>query len=132
MMAFFEWLQRGHEVVSSGNSGCYDALSDTCGNSAFDNGSHGVHRADDLVLELRRNVDFDLLEQVFRSSEASYYQYILIRVSLGNTAVTREPLLTCSSRFCAWIAMIWFLTSSRIRLTTGSKHCKISSFVKVM
>ena len=69
VMALFERLKGRHEIVAAGYTGSDDALGDTSRDSAFDYGSHRVHRADDLGLELWRYVEFDLLEEVLRSPE---------------------------------------------------------------
>ena len=65
MVAFLEGLQSRHEVMSSGHTRSDDTLRDTCGDGTLDDRGHGVHRSDDLVLELWRYVEFDLLEEVF-------------------------------------------------------------------
>lgn len=64
MMAFFEWLQCGHEVVSTCYSRCDDSFCDPCSDSSFDNGGDRIHRTDDLCLELRWDVQLDLLEEI--------------------------------------------------------------------
>ena len=69
VMALFERLKGRHEIVAAGYTGGDDALGDTSRDSAFDDGSDRVHRADDLGLELWRHVEFYLLEEVFRSTE---------------------------------------------------------------
>ena len=71
VMALFEGLQGRHEVVAASYAGSDDALSDTGCDSAFDDGSDGVHRADYFRLELWGYVKFDLLEKVFGSAEAT-------------------------------------------------------------
>lgn len=65
VVAFLERLQGGHEVMSSGDTRRDDALGDTSGHGSLDNCGHGIHGSNNLVLELRWNVQFDLLEQVF-------------------------------------------------------------------
>ncbi len=70
-MAFLEGLQGGHEVVAAGYSRGDDALSDAGGNGAFDDGGDGIHGADNFGLELRGDVEFYLLEEVFGGAEAA-------------------------------------------------------------
>lgn len=70
-MALFEGLQGRHEVVAAGYTRGDDALGDTGCDSAFDDGSDGVHRPDHFRLELWGYVQFDLLEKVFGSTEAA-------------------------------------------------------------
>jgi hypothetical protein len=65
MVTFFERLKSGHEVVPTGDTVGDDALGDTCCDGAFDDGGDTVHRTDDFGLELWRDVEFDLLEEVF-------------------------------------------------------------------
>jgi len=65
MVAFLERLQSGHKVVSSCDTRSDDTLRNTSSDCTLNNGRHGVHRPDDLVLELRRYMQLDLLEQVF-------------------------------------------------------------------
>lgn len=76
-MALSERLQGGHEVVAAGDAGCDDALGDAGCDGAFDNGGDGVHRSDDFGLELWRDVEFDLLEEVFGGAEAADYEDVL-------------------------------------------------------
>jgi len=71
MMTLFEGLERRHEVMSSGNTRCYQAFSQTGGDGAFDNGGDGVHGADDAGLELRGDVELDLAEEVFGGAETA-------------------------------------------------------------
>lgn len=71
MMAFFEGLERCHEVVATSDAGCDDPLGDTRRDGAFDDGGDRVHGPDDFLLELGRNVKSDLLEEVFGSAEAA-------------------------------------------------------------
>lgn len=83
MVAFLEWLQRSHEVVATGDAGSDDALGDACGDGAFDNGRDAVHGSDDLVLELWRHVEFDLLEEVFGRAEAADDEDVLGSIGLA-------------------------------------------------
>ena len=71
VVTLFEGLQSRHEIVTASNAGCDDTLGDTGCDSAFDDGSDGIHRANDFCLELWRDVKLDLLEEVFRSTEAA-------------------------------------------------------------
>lgn len=77
VVAFFEGLQGGHEVMTASYTGGDDALGNTGSDSTFNDGSHGVHRANDFGLELWRNVEFDLLEEIFGSTEAADNKDIL-------------------------------------------------------
>ena len=77
VMAFFEGLQGRHEIVTASYTGGDDAFGDTGSDGAFNDGGDGVHRANDLGLELRGNVEFDLLEEVFGSTEATDDENIL-------------------------------------------------------
>jgi hypothetical protein len=65
MVALFEGLEGGHEVVSTSDTRCDDALRDTSSNGTLDNGGDRVHRSYNLGLELRRHVELDLLEEIF-------------------------------------------------------------------
>jgi hypothetical protein len=65
VMTLLERLQSRHEVMSSRHTGGDDTFRDTSGDCTLDDSSHGVHRPDDLVLELRWDVELDLLEEVF-------------------------------------------------------------------
>ena len=65
VVAFFEGLESGHEVVAAGHTVCDDTLCDTGCDGTFDNGGNGVHGADYFGLELWGYVELDLLEEVF-------------------------------------------------------------------
>lgn len=71
VVALFERLQRRHQVVAARDAGGDDALGDAGGDGAFDDGGDGVHGSDDFGLELRGDVEFDLLEEVFGGAEAT-------------------------------------------------------------
>ena len=138
-MALLERLQRRHEVVAARDARRDDALGDAGRDGALDDGRDGVHGPDDFGLELRGHVQFDLLEEVFGGAEAADDEDVLVRCQpLWFQGAVRKGVgeeregLTWSILFWAWMAMIWFRTSSRMRFTTGSKHCRISSFVNVM
>ena len=77
MVAFFERLKGRHQVVTTSNAGCDDSLSDTGSNGAFDDGGDGIHRTDDFRLELRRDMEFDLLEEILGSAKATNNEDIL-------------------------------------------------------
>ena len=77
MMALFEWLESCHEVMSSRDTGGDDALRDTGRDGTLDDGGDGVHGSDDLVLELRWYVEFDLLEEILGGAETTDNQYVL-------------------------------------------------------
>lgn len=82
VMSFLEGLKSCHEVVPSSHAGCNDTLGDTSSNGTFDDGSDGVHRANDLGLKLRRDVELDLLEEILGRTETTHDENILI-VGLG-------------------------------------------------
>jgi len=65
MMAFLEGLESGHKIMSTCYTGCDDTFGDAGSNGTFDNGGDGIHGADDLGLELRWHMEFDLLKEVF-------------------------------------------------------------------
>lgn len=65
VVALLEWLERGHQIVSTGHTVGDDPLGNTCGDSALDDSSHRVHGANHLGLILWRHVKFDLLEEIF-------------------------------------------------------------------
>lgn len=65
VVALLERLESGHEVMSTSDTVCDDALSNTGSDGTLDDGSDGIHGSDDLGLELRRDVKLDLLEEVF-------------------------------------------------------------------
>lgn len=71
MVTLFEGLQSSHEVVSAGDTVRDDALGDTGRDCTLDYGSDGVHGSHDLGLELWWDVQLDLLEEVFRGTEAA-------------------------------------------------------------
>lgn len=78
VITFFERLERRHEVVPAGDAGGDDAFGDASGHGAFDDCGDGVHGADDFGLELGWDVEFDLFEEVFRGTEATDYEDVLI------------------------------------------------------
>lgn len=79
VVAFFEWLQRGHQVVSTCDTVGNHSLGDTGCHCTLDNGGHGVHRTDNLGLVLRGDVKLDLLEQILRGTESTNNQDVLGR-----------------------------------------------------
>ena len=82
MVSFLERLQRGHQVVPTSHTVRDDPFGNTGSHGTLDDGSDGVHRTDNLGLILRRHVQFDLLEQIFRGTESSHDQHILGTVSV--------------------------------------------------
>ena len=76
-MSFLEWLEGGHEVMSTSDTVCDDALGDTGGDGTLDDGCHGIHWPYHLVLELRRHVQLDLLEEVFGCTETADNENVL-------------------------------------------------------
>ena len=77
VVAFFEWLESSHEVMTTGNTMCDNALSNTSRNSTLDNSRDRVHRSHDLGLELWRHVKLDLLEKVFGSTKTTNHKHVL-------------------------------------------------------
>lgn len=82
VVTLFEWLQGGHQVVTTSDTVSDHSLGDTCCYSTLDDGSDGIHGTDDLGLVLRWDVKLDLLEEVLRGTETTDDQNILSRVSL--------------------------------------------------
>ena len=76
--------------MTASYAGGNDALCDAGGDSTFDNGGDGIHRTNDLGLELRGNVQFDLLEEVFRGTKAANDQNILWFSKVSITLVQRR------------------------------------------
>lgn len=54
-----------------------DPFRDTGRDGSFHDGSDGVHRTDDFGLELRWDVEFDLLEKIFGGAEPTDDEYVL-------------------------------------------------------
>jgi hypothetical protein len=77
VMALFERLERGHEVVSTRDAVCNDALRDACCDGALDDCGDRVHGTDDLGLELRGHVELDLLEKVLGCTKSSDNKHVL-------------------------------------------------------
>jgi hypothetical protein len=77
VMALLERLQRSHEIVTTGHTGGDDPLRDTSRDGALDDGRDRVHGPHDLALELRRHVQLDLLEEVFRRTETADHEHVL-------------------------------------------------------
>ena len=63
--------------MSAGDTRGDDSFGDTGGDGSLDDGGDGVHGADDFGLELWRDMEFNLLEEVFRGAEAADYKDIL-------------------------------------------------------
>lgn len=80
MMAFFERLQCCHKVVASRNSGSYHTFGNAGCDSTFDNGRDRVHGSYHFGLKLRRDVQFNLLEKVFRGTKAANNEDVLINL----------------------------------------------------
>ena len=83
VVALFERLEGGHEVVAASDSGGDDTLCDAGCDSTFDDSGDRVHGTDDLGLELRWDVEFDLLEEVFGGTEATHDEDVLEYAVLG-------------------------------------------------
>lgn len=64
VVTLLERLKSSHEVVTTCHTVCDDSFRDTSSDSTLDDSSDRVHRSDDLGLELRGNMELDLLEQV--------------------------------------------------------------------
>jgi hypothetical protein len=77
VISLLERLEGGHQVVATGNTVGDHSLGDSGGHGALDDGSNGVHRPDHLGLVLGWDVELDLLEEVFRGTEATHDQHIL-------------------------------------------------------
>lgn len=83
VVALLERLQGTHEVVATSHTVGDDAFGDTSSDGTLDNGSHGVHGADNLGLELGRDVKLNLLEEVFGGTETTDNQDVLERTVLS-------------------------------------------------
>lgn len=81
-MALFEGLQGCHEIVAASYTGGNDTLGNTGCDSAFNDGSDRIHRANDFGLELWGNMELDLLEEIFGSTEAADDKDILREIRL--------------------------------------------------
>jgi len=82
VVALLERLERGHEVVATGNTMSDYSFCDTSCDSALDDGGDRVHGPDNLGLELWRNVELDLLEEILGCAKSTYYQDVLERAIL--------------------------------------------------
>ena len=71
VVALLERLQRRHQVVPARDPRRHHPLRDARCDGTFDDRGDGVHRPNDLGLELRRDVQLDLLEEVLRGAEAA-------------------------------------------------------------
>lgn len=83
VVALLEGLEGTHEVVATGDAVGNDALADTGSDGALDNGGDRVHGTDNLGLELGRDVELNLLEEVLGGTEATDDQDILQGAVLG-------------------------------------------------
>ncbi len=88
-MALFERLQGCHQVVTTSYTRCDDALGNTGCDGALDNGSDRVHGTNDFGLELRRDMEFNLLEEVFGGTEAADDKDVLESVLVKRTGTSR-------------------------------------------
>ena len=87
--------------MTARDAGGDDSLGNAGRDGAFDDGGDRVHGTDNFGLELWGNMEFDLLEEVFRSTEAAHDENILYkknRVSLKIAAsgVRHVPVGFCS------------------------------------
>jgi hypothetical protein len=71
VVPLLERLESGHEIVTACNTMRNDTLSDTGRNGTLDDSSDRVHRTHDLGLVLGRDVELDLLEEIFRSTKST-------------------------------------------------------------
>ncbi len=83
MVAFLEGLEGGHEVVATGDTVGNDTFRDAGGDGALDDRGHRIHGPHDLGLELGRNVELDLLEQVLGRTKATNHEDVLEGAVLG-------------------------------------------------
>lgn len=83
VISLLEWLKCTHEVVATSDAVGDDALADTGGDGALDNGGDRIHGTNNLGLELGRNVQLDLLEEVLGSTETTDDQNVLKYSVLG-------------------------------------------------
>lgn len=99
MMTLLKWLQRSHEIMSSRNTGSDDTLGNTSRDGSLYNSSHRVHRPNDLVLELRRHMKLDLLEEVLGGAKPSNDEHILRHVSFCgfDQSLQCSPVAPCSA-----------------------------------
>lgn len=86
VVTLLERLEGSHEIMPTRDTVRNDALRDTSCNGSFDNGSDGVHGSHHLGLELRWDMELDLLEEVFGSTETTDNQDILLSL-VFNTSV---------------------------------------------
>lgn len=77
VVSLLEGLKGGHEVVTTGDTVGDHSLGDTGSHGTLDDGSNGVHRTDNLGLVLWWDVELDLLEEVFGSTETTDNQHVL-------------------------------------------------------
>lgn len=98
VVAFFEGLQGGHEVVAAGDAVGDDALGDTSGDGTLDNGGDRVHGPDDFGLELWGHMKLDLLEEVFGGTKTTNHQDVLVMLEhkLGAHNIGLLPVEPCS------------------------------------
>ena len=54
-----------------------DSFGDPRCDRAFDDGRHRIHGSNDLGLELRRDVQLDLLKEILGRAKSTDYQHIL-------------------------------------------------------
>lgn len=97
MVALFEWLERGHEVVPTCDAMCDDTFCDTGGDGTLDDGSDRVHGSDNLGLELWRHMELDLLEEVFRCTESTHNKDVLSESAYDQSNLrVCLPVMLCS------------------------------------
>jgi hypothetical protein len=77
MVTLLERLEGSHEIMPSSNTVSDDSLGDTGSNGTFHDSSDGVHRSDNLGLELGWHVELDLLEKVLGCTETTNHEHVL-------------------------------------------------------
>ena len=70
--------------MSTGNTMGDHPFGNTSRDGALDDGGHRVHGSHDFGLELGRNMEFDLLEEVFGGAKSTHYQDVLESGKMGS------------------------------------------------
>src|SRR6187402_3394106 len=63
--------------MTTSHAGCDHPLSDTSSNGTLNDSGNGIHRSDNLGLELRWDMEFDLLEKIFGCTKTTNHEDIL-------------------------------------------------------
>lgn len=77
MVPFLEWLKGSHEVVSTCDTMGDHPLGDSRRDGSLDDRCDRVHWSNHLRLVLGRDVEPDLLEEIFRGTESTHHEDIL-------------------------------------------------------